>query len=63
MTVLDSDGKVSEATRTCIGLIKKYNMVLATGHLGRLEIFQLVKTAREMGTQRLLFAKSDPNAA
>jgi len=59
MTVLDSDGKVSEATRTCIGLIKKYNMVLATGHLGRLEIFQLVKTAREMGTQRVLVTHAE----
>src|SRR5882757_5038943 len=53
ITVLDSNGKVSEAARRCIELIAKHNMILATGHLGRVEIFELVKTAREMGTQRV----------
>src|ERR1700719_2574217 len=46
LTVLDSSGKVSEATRRCIELIARHNMILATGHLGRVEIFELVKTAR-----------------
>ena len=51
LTVLDANGKISEATRRCIELIARHNMILATGHLGRVEIFELVKTAREMGTQ------------
>ena len=34
-------------------------MTLATGHLGRLEIFELVKTAREMGTQRVLVTHAE----
>src|ERR1700733_2530330 len=49
LTVLDSNGKTSEVTRRCIELIARHNMILATGHLGRVEIFELAKTAREMG--------------
>jgi hypothetical protein len=59
LTVLDSTGKVSEPARRCIELIAKHNMILATGHLGRVEIFQLVKTAREMGTQRVLITHAE----
>jgi hypothetical protein len=59
LTVLDSNGKVSAAARRCIELIAKHNMILATGHLGRAEIFQLVKTAREMGTQRVLVTHAE----
>jgi hypothetical protein len=59
LTVLDSTGKVSEAARRCIELIARHNMILATGHLGRVEIFQLVKTAREMGTQRVLVTHAE----
>jgi hypothetical protein len=59
LTVLDSSGKVSEAARRCIELIARHNMILATGHLGRVEIFQLVKTAREMGTQRVLVTHAE----
>jgi hypothetical protein len=51
MTVLNSDGNISDETRQCLELIAKYNMVLATGHLGRHEIFPLVKEARSRGRQ------------
>ena len=59
LTVLDSTGKVSEGARRCIELIAKHNMILATGHLGRVEIFQLVKAAREMGAQRVLVTHAE----
>jgi len=59
LTVLDPNGKASEVTRRCIELIARHNMILATGHLGRLEIFELVKTAREMGTQRVLVTHAE----
>src|ERR1700686_3921902 len=52
ITVLDDKGNLNEAARRCIERIAKHNMILATGHLGRVEIFQLVKTAREMGKKR-----------
>jgi len=59
LTVLGSDGKISEIVRRCIELIGKHNMILATGHLGRVEIFELVKTAREMGTKRVLVTHAE----
>jgi len=59
ITVLDSNGKVSEAARRCIELIAKHNMILATGHIGREEIFALVKAAREMGAQRVVVTHAE----
>src|ERR1051325_10465171 len=34
MTVLDGEGRISEDARQCLELIAKYDMILATGHLG-----------------------------
>jgi len=59
LTVLDENGKVNEATRRCLELIGRHNMILATGHLGRHEIFPLVRTAREMKLQRVLVTHAE----
>jgi hypothetical protein len=59
ITVLEANGRISEPARRCIELIAKHNMILATGHLGRVEIFTLVKTAREMGTKRVLVTHAE----
>jgi len=59
LTVLDENGKVNEATRRCLELIARHNMILATGHLGRHEIFPLVRTAREMKLQRVLVTHAE----
>jgi Family of unknown function (DUF6282) len=59
ISVLDANGKVSEPARRCVELIARHNMVLATGHLGRAEIFQLVKTAREMGARKVVVTHAE----
>jgi hypothetical protein len=60
MTVLDSTNRaITAATRSCIELIAKHDMVLATGHLGRHEIFPLVKTAREMKVRKVLVTHAE----
>ena len=59
LTVLDAKGAVNEATRRCLDLIAKHNMILATGHLGRHEIFPLVRTAREMRVERVLVTHAE----
>ncbi len=59
LTVLDESGKVSEAARRCIELIARHDMILATGHLGRKEIFELVRTAREMGTRKVVVTHAE----
>jgi hypothetical protein len=59
LTVLDDRGKVNDAARRCLELIAHHNMILATGHLGRVEIFELVRTAREMKLQRVLVTHAE----
>ncbi len=59
LTVLNLEGETSEVTKRCIEIIAKHNMILATGHLGRVEIFELVKTARAMGTQKVLVTHAE----
>ena len=59
MTVLDETGKLTDAARICLELIKKYNMILATGHLGKKEIVQLVKTAKEIGLPRVVVTHAE----
>ena len=59
LTVLDPNGGVNEPARRCLELIAKHNMILATGHLGRHEIFPLVRTAREMKLERVLVTHAE----
>jgi hypothetical protein len=59
MTVLNAEGKISEETRQCLELIAKHDMILATGHLGRHEIFPLVKEARNVGVKRIVITHAE----
>ena len=59
ITVLDESGKLSAQARTCLELIHKHNMILATGHLGKREILALVRTAKEIGLQRVLVTHAE----
>ena len=59
MTVLDADGNLNSAARTVLELIHKYDMILATGHLGRKEIFALVKTAKEIGLRKVIVTHAE----
>ncbi len=59
MTVLDSQGQISPQARTCMELIAKHDMILATGHLGRHEIFPLVKAASTMKVRKILVTHAE----
>ena len=59
ISVIDAGGNVTDAARRCIEVIAKHNMVLATGHLGRAEIFALVKTARAMGAKKVVVTHAE----
>ena len=43
------DGKVTEATRQCLEIIAKHDMVLATSHIRPSEVLPVVKAAQEVG--------------
>lgn len=59
MTVLDEAGTISEDARQCLELIAKHDMILATGHLGRHEIFPLVTTAKTCGVKRIIVTHAE----
>lgn len=59
MRVIGTDGKLILAALACLELIRKYDMILATGHLGRDEIYSLVKTAREMSLPRVMVTHAE----
>ncbi|MFN0123755.1 MAG: DUF6282 family protein [Blastocatellia bacterium] len=59
MTVLDAEGNISAETKQCLELIAKHDMILATGHLGRHEIFPLVKEARALGVNRVIITHAE----
>jgi len=59
LSVLDASGEISEATRVCLPLISKHEMILATGHLGRMEIFRLVRAARETGIRKIIVTHAE----
>lgn len=59
ITVIDEAGNLTAAARTVLELIRKYDMILATGHLGRKEIKSLVTTAKEIGLKRVLVTHAE----
>jgi hypothetical protein len=59
LSVLDPKGALTEPARRCLELIARHNMILATGHLGRPEIFALVKAAQEIGVKRVLVTHAE----
>jgi hypothetical protein len=52
--VVDSDGAVLAATRAVLATIARHEMVLATGHLGRDEIFIVVDAAVQEGVREIV---------
>jgi hypothetical protein len=59
ITVLGDDAKLNEAARRCLEGIERHDMILATGHVGRKEIYQLVKTAKELGLKGVMVTNGE----
>ena len=59
ITVLDESGNLCGQAHLCLELISKHNMILATGHLGKKEILALVRTAKDIGLQRVLVTHAE----
>ncbi len=59
LTVLDSADRVSDSARACLELIAKHGMILATGHLGRHEIFPLVRAARDLKVEKIVVTHAE----
>jgi hypothetical protein len=59
LSVIDEAGELVEAARRCLERIAKHDMILATGHLGRREIFALVRAAGPMGVRKVLVTHAE----
>jgi len=59
LSAIDESGALVEPARRCLERIAKHNMILATGHLGRREIFALVRTAKDMGLKKVLVTHAE----
>jgi len=59
LSVIDASGQLVEAARQCLDRIAKHNMILATGHLGRDEIFALVRAAPRMGVKKIVVTHAE----
>jgi hypothetical protein len=59
LSVIDEAGELTEPARRCLERIAKHNMILATGHLGRKEIFALVRAATPMGVRKVVVTHAE----
>ena len=59
LSVIDESGDLTDAARRCLERIAKHNMILATGHLGRKEIFALVRAAKPMGVKKVVVTHAE----
>jgi Family of unknown function (DUF6282) len=59
LSVIDDSGTVIDAARRCLERIAKHDMILATGHLGRREIFALVRAAKAMGLKKVVVTHAE----
>jgi len=59
LSVLDSAGELTDTTRRCMELIGRHDMIMATGHLGRAEIFALVRAAKPMGLRKVVVTHAE----
>ena len=59
LSVVDQGGDLIEPARRCLERIAKHNMILATGHLGRQEIFALVRGARARGVKKIVVTHAE----
>jgi hypothetical protein len=59
LSVIDESGELVAAARRCLERIAKHDMILATGHLGRREIFALVGAARPMGIRNVIVTHAE----
>jgi hypothetical protein len=56
---LGEDGQLTAETRLVLEVIAEHGLVLATGHLGREEVFAIVAAAREAGVEHVVVTHPD----
>lgn len=60
---ISTNGEVTENVKNILSLIRDYNAVLATGHLSLAEQHLIVKTAKELGVEKIVIQHADMGIA
>jgi hypothetical protein len=59
ISLLDGEGRLTDEVEQCLEVVAAYDMVLATGHVGRDEIFALARRAREVQVTSVLVTHAE----
>ena len=59
ISLLDAGGRLSGAVEECLEVVAGHDMVLATGHVGREEIFALARRARHLRVTSVLVTHAE----
>jgi hypothetical protein len=59
ISVIDAAGHLTAAARTCLEVIARHDMVLATGHLSPREILALVRAARDLNLRKVIVTHAE----
>lgn len=59
VTVFATDGRLTNEMEEVISIVKKYDMILASGHLSPAETIKLVEIAVERGAKRIVITHPD----
>src|SRR5712671_5658851 len=59
LSAVDESGRLVESARRCLERIAKHDMIFATGHLGRTEIFAIVRAAKEIGIRKVVVTHAE----
>ena len=59
ISILGTDGALTEAARLCVEVIARHNLILATGHIGRSEIAALVPEAKRLGVEKIVITHAE----
>lgn len=60
ISILNGDNLKKEV-QDILEIIKEHHMILATGHIGKVEVFKLVKAARNMGVKTVITHPNFPS--
>jgi hypothetical protein len=59
ISLIDDDGNLTPAARSCMEVIARHDMVFATGHVSPREIFALTRAAREMKVRKVIVTHAE----
>ena len=57
--LLDSEGRLKDSMLEILDIIAQYNLILATGHIGREEVYAVIKAAKKHNVNKIIVTHPD----